>query len=220
MNLIVVFCGLFSLTVAVEHATDIQIDQVEVIEIPWQEAPPQQGGNPPPPAYGPPPPVYGPPPPDCSPSSEFEPPVEEPKPVYGPPPKPVYGPPPEEPTTTEMPTTTELGTTTESSTDESTTTELPTTTGAPGNETSNKSEQLRVKKDDTEQLRGKKDDTNQGVYYIYHPEGMLQRVSYLTKGDDKNMEYTAKLKYHNVEPIKGPIYTYDPKTFAFQRLNK
>lgn len=203
MNLIVVVvCGLFSVTVGVEHATDIQIDQVEVIEIPWQEGPPQQGGNPPPPVYGPPPPVYGPPPPVYGPPPPDCPPAQEPKPVYGPPP---------EVTTTELPTTTESGTTTESSTaTESSTTEVPTTTGAPGKETSNKSEQLRVK--DT--------DSNQGVYYIYHPEGLLQRVSYSTKDDDKNMEYTAKLKYHNVEPVKGPIYTYDPITFAFQKINK
>lgn len=206
MNLIVIFvCSLFSITVGVEHATDIQIDQVEVIEIPWREALPPQGGNPPPP-------VYGPPPPDCPPpSSEFEPPAQEPKPVYGPPLKPVYGPPPEVPTTTELSTTTELGTTTESSTvTESSTTELPTTTIAPGNKTINKSARLRARKD----------ELNQGVYYIYHPEGLLQRVSYSTKDDEKNMEYTTKLKYHNVEPIKGPIYTYDPKSFAFQRVNK
>lgn len=191
MNSVVVFVSfLLSVVAAVEHATDIQIDQVEVIEIPWQDgnqAPPQQASNPPPQNYGPPPQEYGPPP-------------QEPKPCYGPPPKPVYGPPPEVATTTELPTTT----------DQSTTTELPTTTGGPLNETTMQSQKLRVK----EAL------TDQGVYYVYHPQGLLQRVVYSTQDDNKNMEFSAKLKYENVEPIKGPIYTYDPQTFAVQRINK
>lgn len=205
MNLIAVFvCVVLSVVAGVEHATDIQIDQVEVIEIPWQDgnqAPPHQGNNPPlqnygPPAqgYGPPHQEYGPPP------SEYGPPPQEPKPVYGPPPKPIYGPPPQMSTTTELLTTTEL----------STTTELPTTTGVSDSESSTQSEKLRVKED----------LTDRGVYYVYHPEGLLQRVVYSTRNNDKNMEFSAKLKYHNVEPIKGPIYTYDPETFAFQRINK
>lgn len=202
MNLIVVFvCGLLSGVTCVEHATDIQIDKVEVIEIPWQEGSPQQGGNPPPPVYGP--------PPDCPPpNSEFQPPVQEPKPVYGPP--------PEVTTTTELPTTTESGSTTElpTTTDGVTTTELPTTTGNPVNETNIQPQKLRVK----EEIKGE-DLDDQGVYYFYHPGGLLQRVAYLTKNDEENMEYTAKLKYQNVEPIKGPIYTYDPNTFEVQRIN-
>lgn len=191
MNLIAVLvCVVLAGVRGVEHATDVQIDQVEVIEIPWQNgngAPPQQSNNPPSQSYGPPPSQYGPP-------------AQELKPVYGPPPKPIYGPPPE------ITTTTELSTTTESST----TTELPTTTGAPANGPIARLQKLRVKED----------LTDRGVYYVYHPEGLLQRVMYSSRNDERNMEYSAKLNYQNVEPIKGPIYTYDPETFAFQRINK
>ncbi|KAL1506425.1 hypothetical protein ABEB36_005796 [Hypothenemus hampei] len=57
-----------------------------------------------------------------------------------------------------------------------------------------------------------------GIYYIYHPTGLLQKVSYSTKDDARDMAFFAKLKYENIEPIQGPIYTYDPKSFVFKRL--
>ncbi|VEN43271.1 unnamed protein product [Callosobruchus maculatus] len=57
-----------------------------------------------------------------------------------------------------------------------------------------------------------------GVYYIYHPTGLLQRVMYATKDDAKNMAFSAKLKYKNVEPVTGPIYTYDPETYVFKQV--
>lgn len=198
----------FAIASGVEHATDIQIDQVEVYEIPWlepnQNSPPPQKYGPPPQEYGPPPQGYGPPPPQ-----EHCPPAQEPKPVYGPPPKPVYGPPPPEATTTtELPTSTEP----------MTTTEIPTTTGAPGNETGTSGNNTSVP---SQRLTAdSKIAKDQGVYYVYHPQGALQRVVYATEDDQKGMEFRAKLKYENVEPIKGPVYTYDPDTFEFRRINK
>nr|XP_023026746.1 U1 small nuclear ribonucleoprotein C-like [Leptinotarsa decemlineata] len=203
-----------------EHATDIEIQQVEVFEVPWQEEPsePQQPQQPPQPGYGPPqqeygPPKaeYGPPQPEYGPPQhEYGPPQQEygppqpeygpPKPEYGPPqpeygPPPVYGPPAKEATTTESGTTT---------------TDLPTTTDYPVNGTSRRFEKLQ-----------KEDGLSQrGVYYIYHPEGLLQRVVYSTKDDVRKMEYSAKLKYENVEPVRGPIYSYDPRSFEFQRIAK
>ncbi|CAH1972243.1 unnamed protein product [Acanthoscelides obtectus] len=59
-----------------------------------------------------------------------------------------------------------------------------------------------------------------GEYYVYHPEGFLQRIVYATKDDPQKMEYTAQLKYQDVEPIRSPVYTYDPETLALIRLNK
>lgn len=60
--------------------------------------------------------------------------------------------------------------------------------------------------------------TEKGVYYVYHPNGMLQKVEYTTKNDEKNMAYFAQLKYENVDPIKEPIYTYDPETLELKRV--
>lgn len=57
-----------------------------------------------------------------------------------------------------------------------------------------------------------------GFYYIYHPDGNLQKVEYITKADGENTAYRARLKYQNIEPINGPIYTYDPKTFVFRKI--
>ncbi|CAH1972245.1 unnamed protein product [Acanthoscelides obtectus] len=59
-----------------------------------------------------------------------------------------------------------------------------------------------------------------GVYYIYHPTGLLQRVMYATKDDARNMAFSAKLKYKNVEPVSGPIYTYDPETYVFKQVTQ
>lgn len=168
----------------------MNVFQVEVFEIPWE------GGTTPPPQnnYDPPPSPqhsYGPPP---SPQNSYG--LPPPQNTYGPPnpvygpPPPIYGPPPEESTTTES---------------EITTTEEPTTT-----EAVTQSARLQVKKDLTEK----------GVYYVYHPEGVLQKVAYSTKEDKANMAYSANLKYENVEPIKGPIYTYNGKTSLLTRIQR
>lgn len=67
----------------------------------------------------------------------------------------------------------------------------------------------------SEKLTKKEDE---GVYYIYHPNGLLQKVVYATNDDVEKMAFSARLKYENVEPIKDPIYTYDPETFVFKRV--
>lgn len=58
-----------------------------------------------------------------------------------------------------------------------------------------------------------------GIYYIYHPSGLLQRVVFATRDDLANMEYLANFNYQNVEPVVAPIYTYDPNTLLLQPLN-
>ncbi|XP_018332225.1 uncharacterized protein LOC108741795 [Agrilus planipennis] len=77
-------------------------------------------------------------------------------------------------------------------------------------------------KDDKEKLSENTKVTTpegKGVYYIYHPtNGVLQKVVYSTKNDEKEMALVAQLKYQNVEPIKEPIYTYNPETFVLQPL--
>ncbi|CAH0553884.1 unnamed protein product [Brassicogethes aeneus] len=61
-------------------------------------------------------------------------------------------------------------------------------------------------------------NNEQGTYYIYHPSGVLQRVVYNTKDNTGKMEFSAKLKYEVVEPIRGPIYTYDNDNLVLRRL--
>ncbi|XP_018569798.1 extensin-2-like [Anoplophora glabripennis] len=132
--------------------------------------------------------IYGPPP------QEYGPPPQE----YGPPPSEEYGSPDEPPTTTVEP--------------EATTTELPTTTE------SNDLEAKDLGSGDADLQSEKLKNADEGVYYVYHPSGLLQRVVYATQDDVEKMAFSAKLKYENVEPIKGPIFTYDPKTYVFKRL--
>ncbi|XP_019872076.2 uncharacterized protein LOC109600371 [Aethina tumida] len=119
--------------------------------------------------------------------------------VYGPPPQ-TYGPPQQE-----------YGPPVEITTHEPTTTELPTTT------------QFNEEAETVEPIEGGESQRLQngqegGVYYIYHPDGRLQRVVYATKDDVRNMEYFARLRYENVEPIRGPIYTYSPDDLVLRRL--
>ncbi|XP_076253572.1 uncharacterized protein LOC143191997 [Rhynchophorus ferrugineus] len=58
-----------------------------------------------------------------------------------------------------------------------------------------------------------------GVYYIYHPTGVLQKITYSTRGNRRNNEYRARYKYENIEPIRGPVYTYDSKSAALKRIS-
>lgn len=57
-----------------------------------------------------------------------------------------------------------------------------------------------------------------GFYHIYHPNGVLQRVEYANKKEDDKMMFSTSVRYRNVEPIKGPIYTYDPQTLIFRQI--
>ncbi|KAK9878538.1 hypothetical protein WA026_022435 [Henosepilachna vigintioctopunctata] len=161
--------------------------------------PPEQSYGPPQSSYGPPEQSYGPPqssygPPDQSygpPPSSYGPPY--PGPSYGPPPapSPSYGPPPSEYGPPQEETTTESQTTTSS----------PTTTS-----------------NDIEGIDVVKPIKQSGAYYIYHPSGLLQKVMYDTNHDEKNMEFSARLQYEDVEPIKHPIYSYDVKTKQYIRI--
>ncbi|XP_066247729.1 uncharacterized protein [Euwallacea similis] len=72
----------------------------------------------------------------------------------------------------------------------------------------------------SERLESASEDLTRGSYYIYHPSGRLQKVTYLTRNDDRKMEFSARLQYRDVEPVKGPIYTYDPQTYVFTQLNR
>lgn len=62
-------------------------------------------------------------------------------------------------------------------------------------------------------------EKQEGIYYIYHPSGSLQRILFMTRNDLKNMAYSAQFKYQDVDPIKDPIYTYDPQTLQLRRLS-
>lgn len=130
-----------------------------------------------------------------------------PQTVYGPP-SPSYGPPPEYgPPSPSYGTPTEEGTTTETDA-ESVTTE--------SSVTNENEESKRLTK-----ANGKKSEKFQeenGIYYIYHPNGYLQKVVFSRKNDIQNMIYKARIQYQDVEPIRDPIYTYDPQTLSFKEI--
>lgn len=58
---------------------------------------------------------------------------------------------------------------------------------------------------------------NQGVYYIYHGEGVLQKVTY-TKGTNESGNRNEQNQYEKLEPIKDPVYMYDRNLLSFKRL--
>lgn len=92
---------------------------------------------------------------------------------------------------------------------ETTTTEIPTTTQRNSKLTAESSENEKIQETPA---------AEEGVYYIYHPSGLLQKITYSTTNNEGNMEYIAQLKYQNVDPIREPIYTYDPETFVLQKV--
>lgn len=57
-----------------------------------------------------------------------------------------------------------------------------------------------------------------GFYYIYHPNGLLQKVEYINKNNEEQMSMSTSVRYQTVEPIKGPIYTYDPQTLIYRQI--
>ncbi|CAG9769141.1 unnamed protein product [Ceutorhynchus assimilis] len=158
------------------------------------EAPPAQSqwkpSSAPQAAYGPPTPAPSYGPPPTPAASYGPPPM--PAASYGPPPAPSYGPPQEEPSLTT--TETQEGTTEVANTTEANA-ELIAQTGRLLNRP-------------------------QGSYYIYHPSGLLQKVTYVKNDDAKKMSLDVKLKYENVDPIRGPVYTYDPESLVFQKVFK
>ncbi|KAH0554706.1 pro-resilin-like isoform X1 [Cotesia glomerata] len=57
---------------------------------------------------------------------------------------------------------------------------------------------------------GNVDELKQGEYFIALPDGRLQRVQYVSRQDLEAMKYFAKIQAENVEPLRGPIYAYQP----------
>ncbi|KAK0080362.1 hypothetical protein PV325_014077 [Microctonus aethiopoides] len=49
-----------------------------------------------------------------------------------------------------------------------------------------------------------------GEYFIALPDGRLQRVQYISSQNIEAMKYFAKIRAENVEPLRGPIYAYQP----------
>ncbi|XP_044007310.1 pro-resilin-like [Aphidius gifuensis] len=49
-----------------------------------------------------------------------------------------------------------------------------------------------------------------GEYYVALPDGRLQRVQYVSSQDIEAMKYFAKIRAENVEPLRGPVYAYQP----------
>ncbi|KAL3286360.1 hypothetical protein HHI36_000867 [Cryptolaemus montrouzieri] len=140
-------------------------------------------------AYGLPESSYGPPP-----SSYGSP---APAPSYGPPaPAPSYGPPTPAPSYGPPPT------------EETTTIETIEVT----------TDNTTVTDKDVEQVTDGKPIKQEGAYYIYHPHGLLQQVRYQTENDKKNMLFSARLKYKDVEPIRSPIFSYNLNTGEYIRI--
>ncbi|XP_023026757.1 uncharacterized protein [Leptinotarsa decemlineata] len=58
------------------------------------------------------------------------------------------------------------------------------------------------------------DPKPQEMYYILHPNGLLRKVVYIRNNKDE----IGQLQFGNPVPIIEPVFTYDPSTFVFQRL--
>lgn len=118
-----------------------------------------------------------------------------------------YGVPDEEPTTTEA------------STEEST--DSPTTLAPESSQISEDKVKANLEgTEDVEQVEtsDEQQPEQQGIYYIILPTGQLQRVQYLTTGNAESMVYSTQLRYQNVEPIRGPIYAYNPAAAQYVQL--
>lgn len=51
-----------------------------------------------------------------------------------------------------------------------------------------------------------------GQYYLLQPNGKLQKINYettQTEEEVKNNEFSSQLIYQNIEPLTGPIFTYN-----------
>lgn len=55
-------------------------------------------------------------------------------------------------------------------------------------------------------------------YYIYHPNGLLEKVTYSPSNNLQTVAVTAPLREASTRIITEPIFTYDPATYAVQRL--
>lgn len=76
------------------------------------------------------------------------------------------------------------------------------------------------KAEDSKENTGKKNEElkEERFFYLYHPTGLLQKVTYKSSKDTQKMEYLQEYRYKNVEPLIGPIYTYDPESLVLQQV--
>ncbi|XP_046748111.1 mediator of RNA polymerase II transcription subunit 15-like [Diprion similis] len=105
-------------------------------------------------------------------------------------------------TTTEEPsTTTEI--------EDSTTTSAPQTDSdvEPVNSVNELDEEGDL---DEQQVEAQQQDRQKGQYYVALPDGRLQRIQYVSHQDLEAMKYFARIQAENVEPLRGPIYSYSP----------
>lgn len=67
------------------------------------------------------------------------------------------------------------------------------------------------------QLQPPQPNSQEGIYYVLLQNGQLQRVQYATTvNNPRNMAYSTQLRYENVQPISGPIYTFSPENQLYQ----
>ncbi|XP_046488983.1 glutactin [Neodiprion pinetum] len=99
----------------------------------------------------------------------------------------------------------------------STTTEIEdaTTTSAPQTDSEvepvNSVNELDEEGDlDEQQVEAQQQDRQKGQYYVALPDGRLQRIQYVSRQDLEAMKYFARIQAENVEPLRGPIYSYSP----------
>ncbi|GLV43685.1 hypothetical protein CBL_06989 [Carabus blaptoides fortunei] len=110
-------------------------------------------------------------------------------------------------------------TTTEASTEEST--DTPTTLAPESSEINEDKVKANLEgTEDVEQVEisAEQQPEQQGIYYIILPTGQLQRVQYLTTNNAESMVYSTQLRYQNVEPIRGPIYAFNPAAAQYVQL--
>lgn len=55
-------------------------------------------------------------------------------------------------------------------------------------------------------------------YYIYHPNGVLEKITYSPNSNLQTVAVTSPIRTDNSKIIREPIYTYDPSSFLVQRL--
>lgn len=63
---------------------------------------------------------------------------------------------------------------------------------------------------DLDEQQVAEEQRQRGEYYIALPDGRLQRIQYVSHQDLEAMKYFARIRAENVEPLRGPIYSYSP----------
>lgn len=84
--------------------------------------------------------------------------------------------------------------------------------------TSEAEDKEEYNKDGSNQDSENVDNQAEGLYYLLLPDGKLQKIVYMTKEDLKKMQVFANIQYQNVEPITGPIYSYNPANSPYAKV--